>query len=114
HDGRRSGVRGPGVGRRLPGPGPRPAPRRPRRRDRKNRSRKELTMYLTAYPCEGDPAMLAAAHERMTAHFALGATDLHLCVTTGDGIVVFDGCPSREVAAAFQQSGGVVRGAASA
>ena len=61
-------------------------------------------MYLTANHFEGDPAVLAAAHERMTAHFALGATDLHLCVTTGDGIVFFDGCPSREVAAAFQES----------
>jgi len=61
-------------------------------------------MYLTAYHFEGDPATLAAAHERMTAHFPPGATDLRLCVTTGEGIVVLDTCPSREVAESFQQS----------
>jgi hypothetical protein len=60
-------------------------------------------MYLSAYHFEGDPAALTAAHERMVAQFPPGALDLHLCVTSGTGIVVLDACPSREVAEAFQR-----------
>jgi hypothetical protein len=60
-------------------------------------------MYLTAYRFDGDPTALAAAHDEMTAGFQLSSLDLHLCLTTEDGIIVLDGCPSREVAEAFQQ-----------
>jgi hypothetical protein len=71
-------------------------------------------MYLTAYHFEGDPPTLAAAHARMVELFPPGALDLHLCVTTGDGIVVFDACPSREVAEAFRASPEFLRAVESA
>jgi hypothetical protein len=61
-------------------------------------------MHLTAYHFTGDPAALAAAHDEMTAKFPLDALPLHLCVQTGDGILVLDGCPTAADAEAFQRS----------
>jgi len=61
-------------------------------------------MPLSAYHFTGEPAALARAHDEMTARFPRDALVLHLCVTTGEGIVVLDGCPTAADAAAFQQS----------
>jgi hypothetical protein len=65
---------------------------------------KETTMYLSAYHFTGDSAALARAHDEMTARFPLDSLPLDLCVKTGDGIVVFDACPTAADAVVFQQS----------
>jgi hypothetical protein len=61
-------------------------------------------MHLTAYHFTGDPSALAQAHDEMTARFPLDSLPLHLCVTTADGILVLDACPTAADAMAFQQS----------
>ena len=54
-------------------------------------------MFLSAYHFDGDRIELVAAHQRLLEHFPPETLDLHLCVTTDTGIVVFDACPSRAV-----------------
>jgi hypothetical protein len=61
-------------------------------------------VFLTAYHFDGDPIELVAAHQRLLEHFPLDTLDLHLCVTTATGIVVFDACPSRAVHDQFSRS----------
>lgn len=61
-------------------------------------------MFLSAYHFDGDPAELAAAHDRLAAQFPSDALDLHVCVQLGGGIVVFDACPSQTDFIAFSQS----------
>lgn len=61
-------------------------------------------MFLSAYHFDGDPSRLVAAHQRLLERFPLEALDLHLCVTTDSGIVVFDACPSRAVHEQFSRS----------
>ncbi len=61
-------------------------------------------MHLAAYHFAGDPATLAAAHDEMTAQFPPEALPLHLCIKTGEGILVLDACPTRADAEAFQRS----------
>jgi len=63
-------------------------------------------MFLSAYHFHGDPAALAAAHDRLCQRFPPESLDLHVCVLVEDGITVFDACPSREVFAGFSQSPG--------
>lgn len=60
-------------------------------------------MFLSAYHFDGDPAALAAAHDRLYQRFPPESLDLHVCVLVEGGITVFDACPSREVFAAFSQ-----------
>jgi hypothetical protein len=61
-------------------------------------------MFLSAYHFAGDPAALAAAHDRLYRQFPPGSIDLHVCVLAADGITVFDACPSREVFEEFSRS----------
>ncbi len=61
-------------------------------------------MYLSAYHFDGDPAELAAAHDRLTDRFPADALELHVCVLVEGGIVVFDACPSQADFLAFSQS----------
>ncbi|GAA1983271.1 hypothetical protein GCM10009838_51200 [Catenulispora subtropica] len=60
-------------------------------------------MFLGAYHFDGDPAALLPAYDKLLAAYA-GDVDLHVCVVRGDGITVFDACPSAEQFRAF--SGG--------
>jgi len=61
-------------------------------------------MFLSAYHFTGDPAALAAAHDRLYQQVPLESLDLHVCVRTAVGISVFDACPSRAVFDEFSQS----------
>ena len=61
-------------------------------------------MFLSAYHFAGDPAELAAAHDRLYQQFPPESLDLHVCVRTAEGIAVFDACPSRAVFDEFSQS----------
>ncbi len=61
-------------------------------------------MFLSAYHFDGEPAALAAAHDRLFAQFPPESLDLHVCVLIDGGITVFDACPSREVFASFSGS----------
>ena len=61
-------------------------------------------MFLSAYHFAGDPAALAAAHDRLYQQIPPESVDLHVCVPAADGITVFDACPSREIFEAFSQS----------
>ena len=61
-------------------------------------------MFLGAYHFHGDPAALAAAHDRLYQRFPPESLDLHVCVLVEGGITVFNACPSREVFAGFSQS----------
>lgn len=61
-------------------------------------------MFLSAYHFDGDPAVLAAAHDRLLSAVPPEQLLVHVCVTTGRGITVFDACPSRDVFEAFHVS----------
>ncbi|MGH9136194.1 MAG: hypothetical protein ACRD0G_03995 [Acidimicrobiales bacterium] len=67
-------------------------------------------MFLGAYRFHGDPAELLAAYDRLGVDFPVETLDLHICVETGDGIVVLDACPSEAVFRAFS-TGPEFRGA---
>lgn len=62
-------------------------------------------MILASYEFKGDPTALLAGYERLVALFA-DTTDLQVCVTSEDGIVVYDACPSQEVFEQFSTSRG--------
>ena len=61
-------------------------------------------MFLSACHFDGDPAALAAAHDRLYQRLPPESLGLHVCVLGEDGITVLDACPSREDFAAFSQS----------
>lgn len=61
-------------------------------------------MFLSAYHFDGDPAQLAAAHDRLLTVFPPDSFSLHICVTGERGIVVLDACPTREVFEEFHRS----------
>lgn len=61
-------------------------------------------MFLGAYHFEGDPAVLLAAYRRLMAGFPPQTSDLHVCVERGDGITVYDACPTQTVFNAFSSS----------
>ena len=63
-------------------------------------------MFLSTYTFDGDPAELAAAHDRMRSEFPPDAFALHIAVVTATGIVVFDACPDRATFEAFHVSPG--------
>jgi hypothetical protein len=54
-------------------------------------------MFLGTYRFTGDPTALAAAYDRLMATFPDDAPQLllHICVSTEDGLVVYDTCPSQ-------------------
>jgi hypothetical protein len=60
-------------------------------------------MFLAAYHFAGDPDTLTAAYRRMLAGFPPGTLELHVSVTTPDGLTVYDACPTREVFEEFSR-----------
>ena len=61
-------------------------------------------MFLGAYHFDGDPPALLDGYDRLAAEFPPGLLELNVCVARGDGITVFDVCPSAEVFTGFSQS----------
>ena len=61
-------------------------------------------MFLGAYHFDGDPAVLLAAYRRLMAGFPPSTSDLHVSIERGDGITIFDACPSQAVFSAFSTS----------
>jgi len=61
-------------------------------------------MFLATYRFAGDPTEMLAAYDRLGAEVPVESLDLHICVETGDGIVVLDACPSESVFRAFSAS----------
>jgi hypothetical protein len=72
-------------------------------------------MFIGCYRLHGDPTELTAAYDRLMARFTDDQFLVHICVSTDDGLVVFDTCPSRadfhafstdpEFLAAMQEAG---------
>lgn len=60
-------------------------------------------MYFGIYHFEGDTKKLLAGYERMMQSVPAAALHLHVCVPDGDGLWIYDACPSRE---AFEQFSG--------
>ncbi|CAM3881206.1 hypothetical protein [Smaragdicoccus niigatensis] len=60
-------------------------------------------MYFGVYHFTGDSAALRRSYDSLIDHFA-DEVILNLCVTTTDGISVYDTCPSREEFEAFARS----------
>jgi hypothetical protein len=58
-------------------------------------------MILATYTFEGDPAALVEKHHEMMSLFPPTALDLHIAVTTDDGLTVFDACPDLATHKAF-------------
>ncbi len=61
-------------------------------------------MYLGAYDFDGDPDVLLAAYDRLPASLPPDMVELQVCIVRGDGITVFDACPSAEVFASLSRS----------
>lgn len=61
-------------------------------------------MFLGSYRFDGDPAALVPAYERLMAGFSDADEVLHVCVVRGDGITVYDACPTRQVFEQFAAS----------
>jgi hypothetical protein len=62
------------------------------------------SMYLGAVHFDGDPGELLPAYQRMLEKFGLEALDVHLCISTDDGLTVFDACPTKEIYEEFTRS----------
>ena len=60
-------------------------------------------MYFGVYHFTGDSAALRRSYDSLADHFG-DEVILNLCVTTADGISVYDTCPSREEFEAFSRS----------
>ncbi len=60
--------------------------------------------YLGCYRFAGDPVELQAAHDRLVARFPKQDMDVHLCVATDEGLLVYDACPDREHFRRFSSS----------
>jgi hypothetical protein len=58
-----------------------------------------ITVFLSVYHFDGDPASLLPGYDRMFAD--LRPDGVHACVVREDGISVYDGCPSRAEFVAF-------------
>jgi hypothetical protein len=63
--------------------------------------KEEITMFIGTYRFFGDPIELAAAYDRLMAKFPDDQLLVHICVTTDDGLVVYDTCPSQSDFHAF-------------
>jgi hypothetical protein len=63
-----------------------------------------IRMFLSAYHFDGDPTVLATAHDRLVASYPPGALEWHVCAVGDHGIVVIDACPSRADFEAFSRS----------
>lgn len=61
-------------------------------------------MFLDAHHFEGEPADLAAAHDRLAATYSSESLAWHVCAVGEQGIVVVDACPSRADFEAFSRS----------
>ena len=61
-------------------------------------------MILSAYHFSGDPDALLESHRRMMELFPPTGLDLHIAVTRGDGLTVFDACPDLPTQQAFVTS----------
>ena len=61
-------------------------------------------MVLTAYHFDGDPDTLLEAHHKMTLLYPPNSLDLHVAITSEQGITVFDACPDRATQKAFAAS----------
>ena len=61
-------------------------------------------MFLSAYHFDGQPAALAAAHDRPVERLPVQTLALHLRVHRDRGITVLATCPSRAAVVAFRQS----------
>ena len=62
-------------------------------------------MHASISTFRGDPDELLAAYDAMVADVPAASMRLHLCLRTGDGIVVIDTCPTREAFEAFFDGG---------
>jgi hypothetical protein len=62
------------------------------------------SMYLGAMHFDGDPAELLPAYHQMLERFGIDSLDVHLCVVRGDGLMVFDACPTKAVYEEFTTS----------
>ena len=60
-------------------------------------------MFLGTYRFVGDPTELAAAYDRLMGQFPDDQLLLHVCVTTDEGLVVYDTCPSQAEFRAFSK-----------
>jgi hypothetical protein len=58
-------------------------------------------MHASISTFRGDPDLLLARYDAMVAEVPAANMRLHLCLRTGDGIVVVDTCPNREAFEAF-------------
>ncbi len=58
-------------------------------------------MHASIWRFAGDPDALLGAYDAMVAEIPREAMRLHLCLRAGDGIVMVDTCPSREIFESF-------------
>jgi len=70
-------------------------------------------MYLGVYEIDGDPDELLAAYDRLMAGMPEGQVEFHACAVRGDGITIYDACPTKEAFERFS-SGTEFRAAAEA
>jgi hypothetical protein len=61
-------------------------------------------MHASIWKFSGDPDELASRYDAMVAEIPAENMKLHLCLRAGDGIVLVDTCPSREVFVAFSSA----------
>ncbi len=71
-------------------------------------------MHLGIYEFAGDPDELVPAYDRLIASIPQGNTSWHLCAIRGDGITIFDTCPSEAVFESFSTNPGFHQAMASA
>jgi hypothetical protein len=70
-------------------------------------------MYLGIYEIDGDPDELLAAYDRLMTGLPEDQVHLHACAVRGDGITIYDACPTKEAFERFSTSA-EFRGAAEA
>jgi len=58
-------------------------------------------MFLGVYRFEGNPDELLAGYERMMASVPADALHLQVCVRDGNGLSVYDACPTQEIFESF-------------
>ena len=61
-------------------------------------------MHASIWKFGGDPEQLLRSYDAMIAEIPAANMRLHVCLRAGDGIVLVDTCPSREVYEAFAAS----------
>jgi hypothetical protein len=62
-------------------------------------------MFLGGYRSDREPIVRLAGYDGLMAGFPTDASLLYPCVRRGDGISLFDGCPSRAVFEGFKTGG---------